>query len=152
MRDELKAKFSERWPKWFEVGPIQESLMCFGFEHSDGWFDLEWRLCEDLEKILGDFSPYYILRQIKEKFAGLRWYWGWRDGLPEDVPNGLGEKIRWRVNQAEEESYKTCEWCGQPGELDSSQWWILTLCQDCKQKRADERSSRQTVSSVPTKP
>ena len=27
-----------------------ESLMCYGFECGDGWFDLIWELCEKIEK------------------------------------------------------------------------------------------------------
>lgn len=41
------------------------------------------------------------------------------------------------INKAEEESERTCEWCGEPGTLDNTQGWLLSLCDGCKQKRAE---------------
>jgi hypothetical protein len=49
-----------------------------GFEHGDGWFDILWRLCVDLEPLVAEFeqeteSQFEVL-QVKEKFGGLRFY------------------------------------------------------------------------------
>jgi hypothetical protein len=30
--------------------------MSFGFCHGDGWFDILWRLCEDLEPLVAEFE------------------------------------------------------------------------------------------------
>lgn len=43
------------------------------------------------------------------------------------------------IRKAEGESAKTCEWCGEPGELDQSQYWLLTLCHGCKNKRQEKK-------------
>jgi hypothetical protein len=49
MRKELEQKLFERWPQWFNTkGDVRHTLMSFGFQHDDGWFDILWRLCEDL--------------------------------------------------------------------------------------------------------
>lgn len=43
MKKELEQKFYDRWPDWF-AGRFEgkrANLMCFGFDHGDGWFDLE---------------------------------------------------------------------------------------------------------------
>ena len=39
------------------------------------------------------------------------------------------------IHEAEELSYKTCEECGEPGELDTSSYWVFTLCEKCKKER-----------------
>jgi hypothetical protein len=132
MKNELQQKFYDRWPEWFagRNEGMQVNLMCFGFEHDDGWFDLEWRLCEDLEKILGqDSAVGYKLFQIKEKFGTLRWYDEVKVEL-EDHANTV-KAISERVRQAENESAKTCEQCGKPGSLHTTGTWLKTVCAEC---------------------
>lgn len=90
-----------------------EAVACVG----KGWEKLIRRLYaakpEDVE-----------VHQVKEKFGGLRFYTG---GAPDEY-NRL-------VEEAENESYTTCEWCGKPGTTDDRYYWLLTLCDDCKAKR-----------------
>lgn len=42
-----------------------------GFEHGDGWFDLVWRLCEDLEPLVArlekETGQQFQVLQVKEK-------------------------------------------------------------------------------------
>ena len=91
-----------------------------GFTHDDGWFDLLWRLCEDLEPLVAEFeqasgSQFEVL-QVKEKFGGLRVY-----------VNDANDCIRLRIETAVHESFHTCEICGQPGKL-REDGLIKTLC------------------------
>lgn len=66
--------------------------------------------------------------QVKEKFGGLRFYCE-SDGAP-----GIYE----RIQEAEDESFKTCEGCGAPGRpRDLS--WIKTLCDKCAEPKDDKR-------------
>jgi hypothetical protein len=52
MREELEQKLVERWPTWFDTnGDVRRTAMSFGFCHGDGWFDILWRLCEDLDRL-----------------------------------------------------------------------------------------------------
>ena len=124
MRKELEHKLIERWPTWFDTeGDIKETAMARGFEHDDGWFDILWRLCVDLEPLVVEFeketgSQFEVL-QVKEKFGGLRFYVNCR----------RGDAIRQRILAAREESVHTCEICGQPGELREDRW-IKTLCDE----------------------
>jgi len=61
--------------------------------------------------------------QVKEKFGGLRFYMTY-----------YVKELEKLISEAEEETYKICECCGEPGrERDGG--WILTLCNKC----ADER-------------
>jgi hypothetical protein len=110
MQKELEQKLVERWPRWFNTGgDIRHTAMARGFEHEDGWFDILWRLCEGLEPLVAEFERTtglkFEVRQVKEKFGGLRFYVNCR----------RNEAICQRIGIAMEEAYRTCEVCGQPG-------------------------------------
>jgi hypothetical protein len=77
MRKELEQRVVERWPTWFNTGgDIRHTAMPWGFTHDDGWFDILWRLCEDLEPLVTEMEraggPKFEVLQVKEKFGGLR--------------------------------------------------------------------------------
>jgi hypothetical protein len=57
--------------------------------------------------------------QVKEKFGGLRFY-----------INEGSDEIYKRITIAEKVSYKTCERCGEKGELRNDIGWYLTLCEN----------------------
>lgn len=101
---------------------LQESLMKFGFECHDGWFELIKRLCEDIEIELNkkeniNLKKSFEVVQVKEKFGGLRFYTG-----------PTKDKIFKLIDKAEEESYHICEECGKKGVLRNVNNWYLTLC------------------------
>jgi hypothetical protein len=61
MRKELELKMASRWPGWFDLnGDPRRTLMRFGFAHGDGWFDLVWRLCEQIEEVVDKAQPFEI--------------------------------------------------------------------------------------------
>ena len=60
------------------------------------------------------------IRQIKEKFGGLRFYTG---PAPESFYND--------IDAAEKASMKTCEECGQPGKTRNTDGWMRTRCDAC---------------------
>ena len=92
------------------------SLMCYGFECGDGWFDLIWDLCEKIEPIVDkDFNVF----QVKEKFGGLRFY-----------TDGCSDEIFKLIHEAEMIAEATCENCGKPGKSRKG-GWIKTLCDEC---------------------
>jgi hypothetical protein len=124
MQKELEQRPVERWPTWFNTGgDIKDTAMPRGFEHDDGWFDIVWRLCEDLEPLVVEFEkaggPKFEVLQVKEKFGGLRFYVNCR----------RHEAISQRIGIAAQESFHTCEVCGQPGRLREDRW-IKTLCDE----------------------
>jgi hypothetical protein len=125
MRKELEQKFVERWPTWFHIdGDISQTLMSFGFEHGDGWFDIVWRLCEELEPLVAEVEvktgrPFEVL-QVKEKLGGLRF---WTNLEVDAIAN--------RIQAAELESLYTCEVCGQPGARRTERGMIRTVCGTC---------------------
>jgi hypothetical protein len=74
MRKELEQRLVERWPTWFNTGgDIRCTAMPRGFEHDDGWFDILWRLCEDLEPMVAEFEvaggPKFEVLQVKKNLA-----------------------------------------------------------------------------------
>jgi hypothetical protein len=124
MTEELTKKLINRF-NFFRIG--------FGFEHSDGWFQIVWDLCEDLEKleaerwasVPSDEKAKMLLEgedlglqvvQVKEKFGTLRFY----------VENS-DEKMYKRISEAEHASATTCEVCGKPGTLNGKSW-VRTTC------------------------
>ncbi len=75
MRKDLTEKLFNRFDFYKPEKPTSESLMSFGFECSDGWFNLLWSLSEWIEQILdrdteGLKDNFYVV-QVKEKFGGL---------------------------------------------------------------------------------
>jgi hypothetical protein len=122
MRKELEQRLVERWPTWFNTGgDIRETAMARGFTHGDGWFDILWRLCVDLEPMVAELERaagrQFEVRQVKEKFGGLRFY-----------VNHANDAIRERIYAAQNESFHTCDICGQPGKW----WehWLQTRCDE----------------------
>jgi len=124
MNDENTKYLIEHFPNLYAgVGkPLTESLMGFGFECGDGWFDL----IRDLSEKLEDKGVEAV--QVKEKFGGLRFY----------LAGSTTDEIWKLVQDAEELSEKTCEICGEPGERYGG-GWIRTLCSACENHRKTER-------------
>lgn len=89
----------------------------FSFECGDGWHELIDKL---LDTIAGLNPPDdFVIYQIKEKFGGLRVY-----------TSVASSTIYTAIEAAEEESYRTCENCGDPGKPRDGNW-INTLCDGC---------------------
>lgn len=86
---------------------------CEFFSVSSGWYPLIKKLIEDLIKLGWNKQ----VCQVKEKFGGLRFY-----------INEGSKEIHDRISEAEKLSYKTCEMCGEEGELRTKIRWFTTLC------------------------
>lgn len=83
-----------------------------------GWHPILTQLHVDVVAL----DPGYEVRQVKEKFGGLRAYLSYRNpGI-----DGL-------VAAAEGASMVTCEDCGQPGVIRQrpNRRWLLCLCDVC---------------------
>jgi hypothetical protein len=127
MKPELQEQLFAIKPSMFNRSSIRESLMAFGFDCGDGWFDL-------LRRLITDLVPYDIeVLQVKEKFGTLRFYTG---GVPSDD----SDKIWSRIDQAELESETTCEKCGSTDAKLRGGGWIVTLCDKCNDERPKKAS------------
>ena len=92
MNEENTKKFFNRFDFFRPERGLRQSLMGFGFECGDGWFQLIWDLCiaidkeldKEREKISVEERAKRLLKQeeeypfevvqVKSKFAGLRFY------------------------------------------------------------------------------
>lgn len=119
MKSELESKLFDEFPNLFPGGKKkapQGSLLCFGIDCKDGWYDIIQELCGDISKI--DKAGVTQASQVKEKFGGLRFY------VTQCTP-----EVHDLISEAEEKSYHTCEVCGKKGELRRDLGWIRTLCE-----------------------
>lgn len=126
MSPELEQKLIEKYPKLFrDVNRSpQETLICFGCEHGDGWYDIIDKLCGYITHLQKSVSYYLGLKedikdsddksfdgrfhcpgvvfiQIKEKYGTLRVYWNFAEIENYDKiksklknPNDLDECIK----------------------------------------------------------
>lgn len=113
--------------------PITESLMAFGFECGDGWFNLIDQLSAKLEVISNEATSPVEATQVKEKFASLRFYVG-------GVPPEKADEIWGLISLAEKKSAITCEDCGKPGEVRGT-GWVYCRCDDCWKEIEKSRGS-----------
>jgi hypothetical protein len=105
----------------------------------EGWYDLVYELCVEIEKIAkekglsGENYPQVV--QIKEKFGSLRFY----------LDYGCKE-IYDAIEKSEKQSGTICEFCGKPAEVKSTfTGWLKCACDDCLRERNDKmRKSYET--------
>lgn len=130
MKQELDTLLCERYPKIFvnrHRNP-KETLMCWGFECGDGWYNIINQLCANIQHHVdwaqeqkekygrGEGCSQVVAVQIKEKFGTLRFY-----------TNGGNDQIHGMIRMAESMSAVTCEECGAPGTR-RGRSWIYTAC------------------------
>lgn len=121
MNEALSKKLHDDFPRLYR--DRHESSMQRGFECGDGWFDLIYKLSQDIEAaardagLEPDSSDWPRCRQVKEKLGGIRFY----------VFNCSNERIRALIDSAYEQSRKTCEYCGKPGER-ATDGGIAAMC------------------------
>lgn len=73
----LDKQLCKKYPVIFQHrhGDMKETCMCWGMSCGDGWYNLLDRLCEELTTVSKDSGLIIIADQVKEKFAGLRFYY-----------------------------------------------------------------------------
>ena len=122
MHKDLEEKLVKRFPSWFNLsGDVRHTLMPFGFEHGDGWFNILWRLCVDLEPLAAELEKEtgerFEVVQVKAKLGTLRFY-----------VSHHTDPIDERIAEAQKESARTCEACGQPGNQRETGGGVRAVC------------------------
>lgn len=122
MSPELTKQLYDNFPDLFKEKdlPPEQSNMCWGFECSDGWYNIIFTLCSLIQIHQKSQKPNYkpvVVQQVKEKFGTLRFYYTGGD----DTVSGM-------VAYAEAISGITCEICGDRGTTDWKRSWVRTLC------------------------
>jgi hypothetical protein len=135
MKKENDDKLCKEFPELFKDrhAPATHTAMCWGFQCSDGWFDIIYNLCKKIKEL--DPDGVVVATTVKEKFGGLRFYWSSRGGKDRQQPNF--KAIQDVVGIAEDLSYKTCEVCGKPGRISQLNYWWSTLCEEHERERKE---------------
>ena len=100
-----------RWRPWLDNAEDTLNL-----EHQAGWNAL---VVETIDTMVEAVKPdgRFAIRQIKQKFGGLRLY---------TFDARLGPIAR----SAEERSFTICEVCGAPGRVREERSWYRTVCDE----------------------
>lgn len=122
MSPELTKQLYDKFPDLFKEKdlPPEQSNMYWGFECSDGWYNIIFTLCSLIQIHQKSQTPDYkpvVVQQVKEKFGTLRFYYTGGD----DIIFGM-------VAYAEAISGMTCEVCGDRGTTDWKRSWVRTVC------------------------
>jgi hypothetical protein len=108
-----------------------------------GW----WPVVQATHKMMLRICPEYQLDQVKEKFGGLRYYWGMPnlyDKMPEDAPEDwepdpadaakyerIYEQLTVLADLAESICANLCETCGCQSKVSNQGGWYRNQCEDC---------------------
>ena len=115
MNIELQEKIKAKYPMIFDQN--------FYFECDDGWYNILDLVCYKVQSYIEDHAPkvdQIKATQVKEKFGGLRFYY-----------NGGDEFVDKLIREAEAESVRTCETCGEPGGIKTRNRWMVCRCSKC---------------------
>lgn len=134
MNEEKTQKLIDKAPWMFALMDREKTLkeqgcyypIVYGFECGNGWYHLLDKLMDKLVEI--DTEKELVIFQVKEKFAGLRFY---IETYPNDEDKIAAIKVA--IDDAEEKSFRTCESCGSPGKVRKG-GWLSTLCDSCHNK------------------
>jgi hypothetical protein len=115
LKAELDQALCHAYPSLYRDrhGDMRTTLMCWGFACGDGWY----ALIDTLSRLLSQHNRDIKAIQVKEKMGGLRFYCNPED----DYAFGI-------VQMAEHLSEATCEECGAPGALYTTDGWLSTRC------------------------
>ena len=120
MNQENSADLMAIYPALFSGQDPREPFPMFGFECGDGWFELLKECIENIKAICERDGLNVKTRQIKEKYATLRFY---IDNHFHDIDEA--------IEHAERRSAETCEACGQPGIIRKKGYWVYVSCEAC---------------------
>jgi len=132
MNKKNTKKLMKDFPKLYpEYNPLFASRvkMPFVFDCQDGWFDLIYKLSQDIQRVIDNtpdstlFKDFFVM-QVKQKWGLLRYY----------VSYGTDE-IFDLIHKAEGESGHICEICGKPGTLTVKHGFLQTLCPYHRKKK-----------------
>ena len=108
-RDSLWKRFPELFTR---EGYVEVSV-------ARGWHALIEDLLTDIQVVIRERGGAFAVRQIKEKFGGLRFYC-----------EGSDETIEALIVAAEGCAIRTCEWCGGSGVNRLHSGWWKVLCEE----------------------
>lgn len=99
-----------------------------GMSVGKGWHPLVLEISAAVESMITDDDDMPSIAQIKEKFAGLRFY-----------VNNSTEEMNNLIHTLCLKADSICEFCGNPGEYRDDQYWVKTLCDKCNEERNNNK-------------
>lgn len=133
--DEFVKELETKYPEMF-------ALPYGGVAVGVGWWPIIKSLCFQINNYVkwkqeqkekygrGEGCPTVVVRQIKEKFGGLRFYY-----------DGGDDRVDGMVTMAESWADHSCEECGKPGKSRDGSW-IRTLCDEHEAERQERLKER----------
>lgn len=136
----LEEYLYTKYPDFFKDkdSDMSQTCMCWGLCCEDGWFGLINLCCDRIAEVLKAHQlslDTFNFTQIKEKYGGLRLYFSLNNPNEENglLPEGLWDTIQLHISEAENASYKTCEFCGeQKTAKERGECWITVRCDFCQ--------------------
>ena len=128
--DQKKVKSIKNWNNIYIITENpnkqkpQEPYELFGIECGKGWNKLIIPILDYIDLYNSGHDDKIEIFQIKEKFGGLRIYTSF--STPE---------LDQLIDDAEEQSFKTCEYCGSTENVSQTTGWIKTLCRKCMREK-----------------
>lgn len=128
--DQKKVKGIKNWNNIYIITENpnkqkpQEPYELFGIECGKGWNKLIVPILDYIDLYNSGHDDKIEILQIKEKFGGLRIYTSF--STPE---------LDQLIDDAEEQSFKTCEYCGSTENVSQTTGWIKTLCRKCMREK-----------------
>lgn len=128
--DQKKVKLIKNWNNIYIITENpnkqkpQEPYELFGIECGKGWNKLIIPILDYIDLYNSGHDYKIEILQIKEKFGGLRIYTSF--STPE---------LDQLIDDAEEQSFKTCEYCGSTENVSQTTGWIKTLCRKCMREK-----------------
>ena len=127
---ERQLKLFHKYPELFEYALDSRTdknmhpITLYHIECWNGWMNIIEKMSSEIAAI--DTNKVIKVLQIKQKFAGLRYYYTWTEDKPDYLDN-----ISKITSDYETLSFETCEVCGNPGSRATNHGYILTLCRNC---------------------
>ena len=151
MTEDKQNHLIQAFPRLFRTDPNSPSSFdSFGIECSNGWYDIIFKLCKDIEAELTKNevpeSDWPHVRQVKEKFGRLRFYLSQSELMKGETVSNITEfrpiadmaELQILIQEAEARSLKICEDCGEKGTL-RNDGWLSVRCDACEQLHLEKR-------------
>ena len=123
--DVIWKELARPYARFFTTG-------CLGYHVGAGWWEDLLRAFAEIDVIMQQYPTYvFRVRQIKEKFGDLRFYFSLdstEEGVIKDDLIELDSAILKIIDQAVAATSAKCEICGEPGHKVSN-GWVKTLCE-----------------------
>ena len=104
----------------------------------DGWQKFVPQMMDELFNALGPYVEDFEVRQIKEKYGSLTFYWGWKHRDYTDEENNdrkeIDDTIKNIVEKYRKISDHTCVQCGDKATFLSAHW-VIPWCDNCRDRK-----------------